>query len=81
MSAWPDGTRLGALLLADALQEIKKRWNAPPMPPVWALIDPSNGASHRLFDDFGFEFVPAEPGGYDIRYRNRGVGLSPSMAP
>jgi hypothetical protein len=74
----PNGTRLGALLLADALQEIKTRGNAPPMPPVWALIDPANGASHNLFADFGFEFIPGTPGGYDIRYRNRGLGLTPA---
>jgi hypothetical protein len=76
----PDGTRLGGLLLGDALMRIKRLWGGPPMPPVWAIISPGNIASHSLFADWGFELVDREGRGDDYRYRGRGLGVVPTKA-
>jgi ribosomal protein S18 acetylase RimI-like enzyme len=74
----PDGRRIGDFLLDDALAVIRTAWGGGVMPPVWALIDPSNTASHNLFEHHGFGRVPAGPGGkYDVRLRPRGLPLSP----
>lgn len=70
-----DGTRLGAFLLGDALDQIKAIWDGPPMPAVWALIAPDNQASHKTFAAWGFACVRGYGGGYDVRYRP-GIGSS-----
>lgn len=70
----PGGLRLGEFLLMDALRVIQVMWGGGSMPPVWALIDASNAASHNIFASFGFGNIPAGPeGGYDVRYRPRGL--------
>jgi ribosomal protein S18 acetylase RimI-like enzyme len=74
----PRGRRLGEFLLGDALEAIFGNWGFP-MPAVWALVDPSNEASHAIFSHWGFALIPAEPGGYDARYRPSGIGLHPSQ--
>lgn len=66
-----DGAGLGDLLLNDALSCIRDRWGGGPLPRVWALVDPPNAASHRLFDRHDFYKLDAEPGGYDIRFLSR----------
>jgi RimJ/RimL family protein N-acetyltransferase len=46
------------------------------MPPVWAVIDTANDASHRLFERHGFRLIPAAPGSHhDIRLRPRNLSL------
>lgn len=72
----PDGRRLGEFLLGDALDQIKAIWDGPPMPTTWAVVAPDNTASHNTFAYWGFERLPGQGGGYDIRYRPAGVGLS-----
>ena len=68
----PDGTRIGDFLLADALAQIHLAWGGGSMPPVWALIDGANTASHNLFTDHGFGHIPAGPlGRYDISLDSR----------
>lgn len=77
----PDGGRLGGFILGDALNQIKAIWNGPPMPTCWARVAPNNGASHRVFADWGFDLIPGAPGCYDTRYRLKGTGLTPSPGP
>ena len=72
-----DGGRLGQFLLGDALDQIKAIWGGPPMPTVWAVIAPENRASHDTFAYWGFACLGGR-GGYDVRYRPSGIGLSAS---
>lgn len=71
----PDGGRLGEFLLGDALDQIKALWG-PPMPTTWARVAPGNKASHDVFAHWGFDLIPHPPGGYDTRYRPRGIGFT-----
>lgn len=65
-----DGSKLGDVLLEDALRQIRDQWSGG-LPRVWALVDPDNHASHRLFDRHDFLKVDAAPGGYDVRFLAR----------
>jgi ribosomal protein S18 acetylase RimI-like enzyme len=67
----PDGARIGDVLLEDALREIREQWGRGPAPRIWALVAPSNSASHNLFDRHGFLKLDAAGSGYDIRFRSR----------
>lgn len=67
----PDGNRLGDVLLEDAIRQIHEDWGHGPSPRIWALVDPPNTASHRLFDRHDFKKLDAVPGGYDIRFLPR----------
>jgi hypothetical protein len=72
----PDGGRLGDFILAESLKLIQQWWGGGPMPPVWAVIDTANDASHSLFERHGFQLIPAAPGSHhDIRLRPRGLSL------
>jgi hypothetical protein len=77
----PDGGRLGAFILGDALNQIKALWHGPPMPTTWARVARDNSASHRIFADWGYELIPGPPDGYDTRYRPTGIGLTQSPGP
>jgi ribosomal protein S18 acetylase RimI-like enzyme len=66
-----NGSTFGDVLLVDALRLLHETWGAPPMPPVWAMVAPSNVASHSLFDRHGFAKIDRATGGYDIRYLPR----------
>jgi ribosomal protein S18 acetylase RimI-like enzyme len=55
-----DGSRMGDVVLTDALHEFDRRWGVERMPAIVALVSPSNDASLRLFRRHGFEeFIPA----------------------
>jgi GNAT superfamily N-acetyltransferase len=66
------GRGVGAFLLGDALEEIRKLTGNPILPPIYALIATENTASHRVFERWGFHHVPAEGDDDDWRYRPAG---------
>jgi len=66
-----NGSRFGDVLLEDAVRSVKLRWGNGPTPPIWAMIDPGNTASHALFERHGFVHIPAGAGAYDVRYLPR----------
>lgn len=55
-----DTRRLGAYLLAGTMTEIKRARGGGRMPAVWAFVKPSNAASHRVFDEHGFAYIPPQ---------------------
>jgi ribosomal protein S18 acetylase RimI-like enzyme len=67
----PDNKRFGDVLVEDALEQIRERWGGGPMPPVWALVDRANDASHNLFHRHDFGQIDGVGTGYDIRYLTR----------
>jgi ribosomal protein S18 acetylase RimI-like enzyme len=68
----PDDSRVGEFLLEDLLLQIQSDWDDE-MPAVWAMVAIDNTPCNRLVDAFGFVNVPADVGGYDIWYRQRGL--------
>jgi ribosomal protein S18 acetylase RimI-like enzyme len=71
------GQRVGDFLLGDGLKIIS-RARSGQMPVVWAMIDPANQSSHKLFERHGFDrVIPAQTPGneshYDWRLRLAGV--------
>jgi ribosomal protein S18 acetylase RimI-like enzyme len=66
-----NGSKLGDVLLDDALRAIREGWGGGPMPPTWAMVAPNNRASHNLFERHGFKKISGAAGGYDIRYLER----------
>jgi ribosomal protein S18 acetylase RimI-like enzyme len=67
----PGDVRLGDRLLEDALARVDASWLA--VPPVWALIDPENHPSLKLFARHGFSELPLR-GKYAVVYRPQKAG-------
>jgi ribosomal protein S18 acetylase RimI-like enzyme len=55
------GQRLGDLVLEDALESIANRGQWGPGPDVFALIDPRNDPSCKLFKRHGFQVLMEPP--------------------
>jgi hypothetical protein len=64
----PDGSRIGDLLLADALARVDSAWIV--VPPVWALIDWDNVPCRLLFERHGFTELPESGGDSVIVFRS-----------
>lgn len=58
----PDNRRLGHLLLAESLTQIKSDWSPNPMPAVWASVAQHNEKSANMFGAHGFTRYFPVPG-------------------
>lgn len=72
----PDGRRLGHVLLAESLQQIKEDWSPSPIPAVWASVAPANTKSAEMFRAYRFTgYFPVPGWGEAVLWRPPGTGF------